>query len=293
MNFAQLAALADKPPLQRLNNALPFLVSVVLVIALGYTLAGLSWQIYQSMQPAEDTSVVPQTSAPVARAQPHQDIRRITRAWLFGKAENSKPAPVQENAPVTKLNLVLRGVLAANPDDVALAIIAKSQGGKEEIYAIGDNIQHGVTLSEIRPDHVIIDRNGRAEKLVMPKSKGGGSFISTHNKGQPSAPAAATSLREVREQIMQNPTSFGEYALPIVVKENGKQIGYRLRPQKKGHLLQQYGLMPSDIITEINGVKLDKPQNGIKVLRELSSASSVSLTVKRGQSYVPLNIQLQ
>lgn len=32
---------------------------------------------------------------------------------------------------------------------------------------------------------------------------------------------------------MSNPTSFGDYALPVVVKENGKQVGYRLQPQKK------------------------------------------------------------
>ena len=296
MNFAQLAALANKPALQRLNTALPAMVSIALVITIGYALATLSWQLYQSMQPAESAlGGTPPITPPATRTPSSQSVRQITRAWLFGKPENSKSAPVQKNAPVTKLNLVLRGVLAADPDALALAIIAKGKGksGKEEIYGIGDTIQHGVTLREIHPDHIIIERNGRAEKLVMPKSKGGGSFTASASKRTSSDAANATSLRDIRQQIMKNPTSFGDYALPIVVKENGKQIGYRLRPQKKGHLLQQYGLMPNDIITEINGVKLDKPQNGIKALRELSSASSVSLTVKRGQSYVPLDIQLQ
>jgi len=292
-----LALLADKPRLQRINQALPAALSIALVVALGYTLATLSWQFYLSMQPAEipDSSAPATVAASTHRPSSNQGIRQITRAWLFGKPQHGKPAQAQENAPVTKLNLVLRGVLAAEPDTLALAIIAKGKGksGKEEIYAIGDTIQHGVSLSEIHPDHVIIERNGRAEKLVMPKSKGGGSFTASASKRTSSDAANVTSLRDIRQQIMKNPTSFGDYALPIVVKENGKQIGYRLRPQKKGHLLQQYGLMPNDIITEINGVKLDKPQNGIKALRELSSASSVSLTVKRGQSYVPLDIQLQ
>ena len=293
MNFTNVAALANKPLLQQVNNALPKIISVALVVAIGYTLATLSWQIYQSFQQPENTIAANNSNNIKLNQPPKQDVRQITTAWLFGKAQSAAIAPVQENAPVSKLNLVLRGVLAADPQELALAIIANGKGGKEEIYAIGDIIQRGVKLSEIHPDHVIITRNGRAEKLVLVKSSGklsGNSFGRNQSSKQTSK---GTTLREIRQQIMKNPTSFGEYALPIVVKQNGKQIGYRLKPQKKGDLLMQYGLMPSDIITEINGVKLDNPQNGIKALRELSSASSVTLTVKRGQSFVPLNIQLQ
>lgn len=92
---------------------------------------------------------------------------------------------------------------------------------------------------------------------------------------------------------MSNPTSFGDYALPVVVKENGKQVGYRLQPQKKGEMLSALGLQPTDIIIAINGVKLDQPQNGINALRTLSTAAEISLTLKRNGAEVPLNIQLQ
>ena len=77
-------------------------------------------------------------------------------------------------------------------------------------------------------------------------------------------------VASVRQEILQNPTSFGDYALPVVVKQNGKQVGYRLQPQQKGaELMQQAGLEADDIITEINGIKLDNPQNGIGALRQL------------------------
>ena len=79
-----------------------------------------------------------------------------------------------------------------------------------------------------------------------------------------------------------------------MVKENGKQVGYRLQPQQKGaELMQQAGLEADDVITEINGIKLDNPQNGIGALRQLSTADSVSITVVRNGTEVPLNIQLQ
>ena len=78
-----------------------------------------------------------------------------------------------------------------------------------------------------------------------------------------------------------------------MVKENGKQIGYRLQPQKKGKLLAELGIQSSDVITKINGVKLDKPQNGISALRKLSTAKNLNIVVKRNGAEIPLNISLQ
>jgi general secretion pathway protein C len=117
------------------------------------------------------------------------------------------------------------------------------------------------------------------------------SSISQSSLSSMDTPAKA--LTEIRSNILKNPTSFGEYAVPVVVKENGKQIGYRLQPQQKGELLSELGLESNDVITEINGVKLDDPQNGISALRKLSTATNIDIVVKRNGAEVPLNISLQ
>jgi len=287
-------ALFSGTTLQRLSKNLPQLVSMLLVIACGYTLAQFSWQLYTQMQ--DQPAAVAQAVAPAktrsAASSTQQKVSQITSSHLFGKS-SARSIAAPSKAPVTKLNLVLRGVLAAEPSSMASAIIASGKGGKEEIYGIGDKIQNGVKLSEIHNEHVIIDRQGRLEKLAMEKSRGSTASVASSRNNRNTSMSNPTSLRDIRSQIIKNPTSFGEYALPVVVKENGKQVGYRLKPQKKGALLAKSGIQPSDVITEINGVKLDNPQNGIKALRELSSANSVNLTVKRGQSFLPLKIQLQ
>ncbi len=99
-------------------------------------------------------------------------------------------------------------------------------------------------------------------------------------------------MKQIRGDILKNPASFGDYALPVVVKENGKQIGYRLQPQQKGQLLSEIGIQTNDVITQINGVKLDKPQNGISALRKLSTAKNLNIVVRRNGADVPLNISL-
>jgi type II secretion system protein C len=87
--------------------------------------------------------------------------------------------------------------------------------------------------------------------------------------------------------------SFGDYALPVAITENGKQIGYRLQLQQKGELLQQFGIEKNDILTEINGIKLNKPKNGISALRKLRTAKNINIVVKRNGVEIPLNISLQ
>ena len=286
MSMTASTTLAENPAVQKLMHHLPDVASTVIVIALGYTLAQVGWQLLAEEEPVAAVPVVSSNQT----ARPQQNLSNITRSYLFGKEARTSNRQVQTTTPVSKLNAKLKGVLAANPEEFSTAIISIGKD-KEDTFSVGDKIQNGVELVEIHSDHVIINSRGKYEKLVMEESKGDGIGIKRTPGRQ--TPTKVLNLGDIRNAIMKDPTSFAEYALPIVVKQNGKQIGYRLKPQKKGQMLSQYGIRASDVITKLNGVSLDDPQNGIKALRELSSAQSVNLTVKRGNSFVPLNITLQ
>ncbi|MCK5336991.1 MAG: type II secretion system protein GspC, partial [Gammaproteobacteria bacterium] len=94
--------------------------------------------------------------------------------------------------------------------------------------------------------------------------------------------------------ILKNPTSFGQYAIPVPVSKNGKLQGYRLRPQKKGReLFKQFGLQRNDIVTQVNGVRLNDPVQSIAALRKLSSAGSINLTVMRNGVEIPLQFNIR
>ena len=283
--------------LQQLNQRLAAVASMLMIVACAYLLVEITWMFF----PQDDAAVVQEnkTSLPVVKNQAQQNnFNKLTSANVFGV---SKKAAVQKQtkAPETRLNLVLKGVLAATPMEMASAIIAQGKNGKESVYSVGDKMPGGVTVREIYPEYVMLERNGRLETLKLQKISGisglnsapekpgfGGGF----QRASSGSPGAA--LKNIRTDILKNPTSFGDYALPIVVKENGKQVGYRLQPQKKGELLAELGIQPNDVITQINGVRLDKPQNGISALRKLSTAKSLSMMVKRNGVEVPLNITL-
>ncbi|MES0326804.1 MAG: type II secretion system protein GspC [Gammaproteobacteria bacterium] len=295
--FSQLINQTEQ--LQPLLKRLPVIINFVLIIACAQLLSEIIWTLLDDSGTETMTVSVPSSSVTNknlsnAKQSQQQAFRNLSSAHLFGTAETKTVST--DKLPETKLNLVLKGVLAAGTPEIASAIIAQGKRGKEEIYGIGDKIPGGITLKEIHPEHIILERQGRLETLRLEKSKGS-DLTSTSNMRPSSASTISTAssqkLKDIRSDIIRNPAAFRKHALPVVVRENGKQIGYRLQAQQNSDLLTQAGLEPSDVITSINGVKLDDMKNSISALNALRSANNVNITVKRNGAEIPLNIQLQ
>jgi general secretion pathway protein C len=282
--------------LQLLSRHSATVASFILLIVCAHTLAKLTWMLVPGSESTVSTVVTTHTAAPQNAQAQRNAIGQLTLAHLFGTAEIAA-GDSKQVATETRLNLVLRGVFAASVPEYGIAIIASGKNSAEEVYGIGDTVPGNARLHEVHAEDVILERNGQLEILKLTKEEGldllaGSAENSALNTSSANSPAEA--LGQIRKTILRNPTSFGDYALPMVVKENGKQIGYRLQPQANGkELLSQIGLEASDVITSINGVSLDNPQNGISALRKLSTAQSINIVVKRNGVEVPLNIQLQ
>ena len=281
--------------LQRYNQRLAVIVSMLLIVACAWLLVEITWMFFPQ---GEETALsVRQKAQPLNGTQNQQDsFKKLTSANVFGVSEKAI-VQKQSKVPETRLNLSLKGLLAATPMTMASAIIAQGKNGKEDIYGIGDKMPGGVIVKEIYPEYVVLERNGQLETLRLQKISGVPNISSSakpygRNGGRSATGSPGEALKQIRGDILKNPASFGDYALPVVVKENGKQIGYRLQPQQKGQLLSEIGIQTNDVITQINGVKLDKPQNGISALRKLSTAKNLNIVVKRNGADVPLNISL-
>lgn len=280
--------------LLQVNQRLATIVSLLLIIACAYLLVQITWLFIP--QDEEQSQQVQQKAVPVNKIQAKQNnFRKLTTANIFGVSQTTAVTQQETKAPETRLDLSLKGVLAAVPAAHASAIIAQGKSGKEDIYGVGDKIQGGagVTIKEIHPDYVVLERNGQAEILKLQKVSGLDDIESGIQSSGMQNKSPGSELKEIRDKLIKDPVSFGDYALPVVVKENGVQVGYRLQPQKNGQLLSTLGVQSTDVITQINGIRLNKPQNGVRALRNLRNANSVSLMVKRNGAEVPINITLQ
>ena len=277
------------------SGQLAKLVNLLLVIWLAWLLARLSWFILPEpdVEPISQPAVV---AAPVQRQQARIDERQIASWHLFGVAGEEKPVKVvAADAPETRLKLTLRGLFASDDSAGGRAIIGDPKG-KEESYAVGDPVPGGAKLSEIYPDRVILERNGRYETLRLPKDRSSASSsavrtaTSTSTGGSGAGQAAA--FTKYRNEVKQNPAAFLNYVRATPARKNGKFIGFRLQAGKKRGALNELGLKPGDIVTSINSVKIDSPAKGMKAMQALGEGESVNVTLLRGGQEVSKSLTL-
>ncbi|WP_305792379.1 type II secretion system protein N, partial [Arhodomonas sp. KWT] len=117
-------------PGSRAETALAAAVAAVAVILLGAEAVLLGWQLW----PGDTTAPPPEPaarSAPGATARGITDTDAVVDAHLFGRARDAAATPSRD-APPTRLDLTLHGVVAGPSEDSGLAIIAAG-GGDEHL----------------------------------------------------------------------------------------------------------------------------------------------------------------
>ena len=276
---------------------LPRIINGLLVIWLAWQLAGLTWQLLPSVPAPEDGVAPPPVTAPPQSRADRVDERQLAGWHLFGATSQQpvvqRAAPL--DAPETRLRLTLKGVFASDGKSDGWAIIADPKG-KEDSYSIGDPLPGGAKLAEIYPDRIILDRNGRFETLKLPKMQGrqssaGSAARSNRSYGAGNARAAAA-FNRYRNEVKRNPSSFLNYVRATPARKNGRFIGFRLQAGKQRGALNELGLKPGDIVTSINGVKIDAPAKGMKAMQALGEGDNVNITLLRGGEEVTLNLTL-
>lgn len=273
---------------------LPTIVSLVMLAALTYTVAQLTWKLVPDPELPE-VKVEDKNNRSVADKQA-KSRHTLSEFHLFGEARR-QTQPVARGpvkAPVTRLNLTLKGVIASGTPEIAKAIIADSSG-TENFYGLGAKIPGGAILEEIHAAHVIIKRNDRLETLQLPKDAPGNRSVSARNTTKKRAsnnvstklPATdynketSTILREFRDVLKTDPQKLMDLVRARPYRENGKLVGYKIRPGKDRKLLKKFGFKSGDIVTSVNGISLDNPINGLEIIKNLTSANAVAVDIKR------------
>lgn len=258
-------------------------VNLTLVALFCYQLALVTWRMTPRPDlPAAPVSVSaePQGIAATAAVVSSWDIAK----WhLFGQAPAADAivvAPV--TLPETRLNLVLRGLVAAGTPQGGGAIIA-ADNRTENYYPAGSALPGGAILDSIHADHVVIRRGQTRELLSLPKDQlNGDSRAAVEPSSDTMLPTTAgVPMQSVRDQLLQNPATFSDFISISPHTEHGRFTGYTLSPGRDASLFARTGLRPGDIVTSINGIELDRPDKALNALRGLSDAQQASLTIMR------------
>lgn len=287
-------------------------VNAFLVIALARALAGLTLAILAgpALPPTRSPALAEWAPGSDAPSPSRPTESAIIGSWhLFGQAEVGQPVETPPvSLPPTPLKLRLVGVFFMEQgSDRALALIAEDNG-VERGYRLGQPLPGGARLQRIQRDHVVISRNGREEVLRLPRLSDGlpeGAPAPPNLPGPTLEPMAepgavgdvrvidASAMAErLRGEMMTRPRALEDIAFASPYLQDGQFVGFRLREGRDPKLLGQLGLRGGDVVTTINGSRLDSPLQGLTLLREGLGADQVNVRVLRGGVEIPLTFSL-
>ena len=284
-------------------------VSRLLVLLIGYLAAiiALRFVPVQNTQAAVLAPAATSVSEVAAASIPSvSEIANDAAAQNIFGAPGAKPKKV-DRAPQpvvdTKLNLKLIGVYTADPKESAMAIIS-SNGKPEEVFRVGETITGRAVLTEVLQNEVRIDNAGREEKLILPEtvaSTGGnnnanlpGAQIAQQAQGGNGTPIQLPeSPKEIRDTLVKNPAMLNKLVSAVPYRENGRILGYKITPKQQDGLLANYGVLPGDVVTRVNGIALANQKNAIRALRKLVKAPSIDISILRDGAELPVSIALE
>ncbi|WP_066650653.1 MULTISPECIES: type II secretion system protein N [Sphingomonas] len=273
---ARVRRLLRLVPLTRVYSV----VELVLMALLAWQGARLVWTLVTPVDPVGSWRL----PAPSAGAGAGEMLHGFDP---FFRLDAAAPAQAQADV-VTSLQLTLFGTRINEATGRGGAIIA-GPDGEQKSYAVGEEVQPGVTLKEVAFDHVVLTRSGRDETLYLDQSGRTGSPDAmpgpgaqpgaTGAPGSPPADGAGVTLAQVRSDVGFIPRIDG-----------GKVTGLVVRPQGSGATFRKIGLKEGDIVTQIGGRPVTGPGDIEALSGQFAKGGSISITVERGAEVLPLVI---
>jgi len=263
--------------LSRLESNGPNLLSLLLAALIAVELARIAVAVVSGPVKSPQPVITGKVQSHPARTG--VNAQAVAAAHLFGAAVADPTTQDPNNAPLSSANLVLAGTIATQDPKRGIAII--TDGGPSKVYSVGENV-NGAVLYSVYLDHVILDRGGTLETLLLPRLLAGGARTPLRRGGAEARPSEA--VANIRRLVQQDPGLLDQVMRTVPSYDNnaGKLRGFRAYPGRNRTIFNKLGLRPGDLVTAINGQPLDDPQHSQEVFNTIQSSNTVTVTVERG-----------
>ncbi|WP_245688501.1 type II secretion system protein GspC [Vibrio sonorensis] len=283
-HFMQLTILKIEP--KRLSRV----CTIILLLLTVWILGKVFWAVNPSY--SVPTWSPAESGKAVATASESVDTKAIQDSHLFGRYQkDAEPAPVKQevkDAPKSRLNVILVGVVQSSNAEKSLAVIARQN--KQVTYGVGEIIEGTrAKVKIVLSDRVIIDNQGRDETVMLNGDEYRSIASTSGSRPKPvrnEQPDNSAQLAKIKSELSSNPQQLFQYVRMSQVKRDNQVLGYRLSAGREAELFRSVGLKEGDIATHINGLALSDPAAMNQVFKTVSDMTEINLTVERdGQPY--------
>ncbi len=282
---------ATTPDGASLNRRLAFITAAGCAVLAGYELVAVIGAVTRS--PGSE-AIEPRATPPAGAPAVHdaQGSLALAEAHLFGVAQQKQepvPAIPPTNLPDTRLALTLTGILFGVDDSHGQAIVANAHG-EQRVYRVGQEIDEvqGAKVFAVLPNRLVLQRGETLEVLRLtkdlPAAKTGPASVATAGarSNPPSTPAAIARPAPTRSNVVR---------LVPRMKE-GAFVGFAVFPGQDSDAFAALGMQAEDVVTQVNGLALDRPDTAAVLFEALGNPGRVNLSFRRGSTYQSVSVDL-
>jgi general secretion pathway protein C len=293
-----------------MGQYLSWLANGVLFVLCCYLIADTANEVFAALltPTAEDVPKAPAPASLTRRAWADREI--ILKRNLFNASLLAPAIPVEEpveDLDATKLPLRLLGTAASTLPELSWAAVEDESERRTVIVRVSDNLNKA-TVQRIERRRIVLSENGVLRELVLDddESDGAGSntrrrTVARHSnrkarsrsRNRPTTPASVREKvekladdrfkveRDDVDDLMRNPANLFSQARILPKYEDGEMIGLQINAIKPGSLFEDIGIQSGDVITKLNGISINNPQESAKILAEFSESDEFDVDLCR------------
>ena len=224
--------------------------------------------------------------------------RNLFGAQLTGDSAVAEEVASDEPLTATKLPLRLLGTAAANQEERSRAAIEDNKTKKHMIVAVGDRLDGHprVQVTAIERTRVILDNAGKPEELILheddPKRRAARSKPVRRQARRPLRKKQKTlneRLKKLSGDDGQGLSRLLSSARIVPHYEDGKMTGMKVDAIKTESVFEKIGFQNGDVITEVNGIVVDRLEATNAIFKEFAEAESIETSIQRGDQTLTMS----
>jgi general secretion pathway protein C len=278
-------------------------LNIVLAALVIVVLSGLCWQFVGLFRDVQLPNAGPSTAISNTNNNAKSyDVQKLLAVPLFGLRPSTPVAAteIQKDIRRSALKITVIGLVAGN-DEVGVAVLR--HGNKTKAYGIGEKIEvpGTVTLLAVLADHIIIENNRKQEKIELDQKAGAAglraassdsSNRSTSNENVDlSSPGIRELVGDPRDTVQNSPLQLVRFFSVNPVMDDGKLMGYEVKPGRDTRLFSQLSLEAGDILLSVNGQALSDMSTQ-ELMKMMENTSSYELLIKRADTILTKRFDL-
>ena len=290
----------------RLSQRLPY----VLVIVSAYLAAQLTWQAVAFWTPAADGRNL------VFSPPTYQEEILPNSQWRWLNYVDMYKAPKPSNSPPStdiKLNVQIYGLINNEQESFAMLKVDKEPA---KLYGLKDSLPDGVVLDRIDSDSITLRKGGITRVIPLTTTKSDlwleAAPIAPQPKEEPNSAKPGKKPRDsvedvvvaqlstdyqkeitqFKEKITKDPLGAIKDINVNQVKRDGTLLGWSIQYNINPALLRALGLLPTDVIIEVNGIPAAKLAESPAQIAGLMGLKEYRIVVQRDGALKTFNFKL-